>query len=117
MSIDCVWLDEPPDRPSIPGECHPYAHKLTRYLSKHYLSNVALIRPPISVALPTRQGGVVEFCIDWYPSKKPNEAWDVTCPWPLEPGTKPAITVRPSIDCVGLWHGHLVDGVLSDDLG
>lgn len=116
MPIDCVWIEEPPDRPGVPGECFWTGHR-PPFLSKHYHDHVEQHRKPIVVMLPTRTGGAVEFHIDSHPSDEPNEAWEVLVQSELVVGAKPLLTVRPSINCVGLWHGHLVDGTLSDDLG
>lgn len=115
MPIECVWFDERPDdgRGWEPGWCFPLGY----YLSRHYLDNVAQLRPAISVMLPGRDGHASPFCIDSHPTADPDGAWTVECPWPLAPGEKPLITVTPSIHAVGHYHGFLASGVLSDDLG
>ena len=48
------------------------------------------------------------FCIDSAVSDE-TRGWTVT-------GEAPNITVSPSINIVGLWHGFLTSGILTDDL-
>lgn len=121
MPIECVWFDEQPELPASswqPGWCNPVKNGWAGgSLSKHYLEQVASIRPPIVVLLPTRSGGAVPWCIDWFPTDEPDGAWTVDVPWPLVVGAKPDITVAPSINAAGLYHGYLQHGVLTDDLG
>jgi hypothetical protein len=112
MPIECVWLDKRPDRPWNTGECFPFGYSL----SNHYLANVAQTREPISVMVPTRDGRCTPFCIDSHPTNQPDGAWAVTISGDLIEGQKPDITVQPSIHCIGLYHGFLTNGVLSDDM-
>lgn len=72
------------------------------YLSPEYFLNNAH-RPPIVVMFP----GGVAFCIDRKSSD--GTGWTVT-------GEPPNITVSPSIDHRGKWHGFLQNGVISDDV-
>lgn len=87
-------------------------------LSNHYLANVASIRKPIVVLCPmlsTKDGSMqpTPFCIDKFPTHKPDEHWDVTVDLEsLVVGQKPIITVNPSIHLVGIWHGWLQNGIL-----
>lgn len=113
MPYDCIWFDEIPDGPWEPGYTFPLGYEL----SKHYRCHVAKIRPAISVCLPTPEGRSTPFCIDSHPTDKPDEAWTVDCPWPLVVGEKPLITLSPSIHAVGIYHGFLTAGVLSDSSG
>ncbi len=119
MPFECVWFDEMPEREDwTPGGCFPTPEGWRVYLSRHYLDHVAQLRPPIEVVLPMRGGGSTHFCIDSHPSNaEETEHWDVTCPWPLVVGEKPLITVAPSINALGAYHGFLRAGVLTDDLG
>lgn len=120
MPLECVWLEEaPPDEPWRPGWCFyaPFEYDL----SKHYLENVKPHRRPIMVMLPVRDAELPEhgtnFIIDSHPTGDPEGSWTVDVVGPLEVGEKPDITVSPSIDCKGLYHGFLQHGVLTDDLG
>lgn len=68
-------------------------------------------RPPIFVMLPCGSW----FCVDGaaHEDGSPTlpvhgQGWTVT-------GEAPRITVSPSINAVGRYHGWLLDGVLSDD--
>ena len=117
MPIECVWLGEPPDGPWQPGWCFPTRPGHRAWLSRRYLDQDAAIRPPLTVVLPTRGGGAVAFGMDDHPTSEPDDAWTVTIAGPLVEGQRPPITVQPSINCVGLYHGFLTDGVLTDDLG
>lgn len=58
----------------------------------------------IFITLP----GGAEWCPDMVSSES-GQGWTVT-------GDLPNITVRPSVDQIGRYHGWLTDGVLSDDL-
>lgn len=58
------------------------------------------------------------FVVDSYPTSDREGNWDVSVDLDsLVIGQKPNITVHPSINCVGIYHGWLQHGVLSDDLG
>lgn len=56
------------------------------------------------VALP----GLAPFPI-YSAATRDNTAWTVT-------GEPPDVTVAPSIDCNGVYHGYIRDGVITDDL-
>lgn len=80
--------------------------KLADYYKQHNQH-----RPPILVLLPGR----TLFCLDgacWGPGPDNKiryyGGWQVT-------GTAPMITVAPSINIVGSYHGWLQNGVISDD--
>lgn len=72
------------------------------YLSDQYRERHLGRRPPIVVCLP---GGRV-FCVDG--KSAGGGGWTVS-------GDPPRITVTPSINWEGHYHGWLIDGVLSDD--
>ncbi len=75
-------------------------------LSDHYFQRNAH-RQPLLLVLPGHQ----LFLIDgkcWDNGRKYG-GWTVT-------GEAPLITVQPSINCKGLYHGFLTNGVLSDDV-
>lgn len=115
MPIDLVWFDEPPPGPWQPGWAFPTPYE--GWVSHHFLEHVSGTRPAIEVVLPTRGGGVTHFCIDSHPSDDENGNWNVVVEGELVAGEKPKITVTPSINCVGLYHGHITAGVITDDLG
>lgn len=76
-------------------------------LSRHY---PAQNRAPITVVLPNGDW----FCVDsaYWTEADPNpdkNGWQVL-------GEFPDITVSPSINCVGRWHGSLINGELSEDV-
>lgn len=64
-------------------------------------------RPPLVVRLP----GPVDWCVDgppWRDGKPTGDGWDVT-------GEPPTITVSPSINIGGIYHGYIQGGVITDD--
>ena len=75
-------------------------------LSDEYLAERRAHRLPLFVRLPGR--APMCFCIDSAVSDE-TRGWTVT-------GEAPNITVSPSINIVGLWHGFLTSGILTDDL-
>jgi len=113
MPTECVWVGEMPERPWTPGECF-WSYEFE--LSKHYEEHVRAVRRPIAVVLPSRDGHATWFCIDSHPTGKSDEAWGIEIVGDLVVGERPDITVTPSIDCVGLYHGYLQHGVLTDDM-
>lgn len=82
----------------------PHAdYVLNHILSPEYKRDHYGKRPPIFVVLPSG---------DWFcPDQKTSSGsdWTVT-------GEPPQITVSPSINAIGSFHGWLRDGVLSDDV-
>lgn len=122
MPIECVWRQRRPTwRSARPGDCcWGNVVGFESLLSKHYLANVVAHRKPIIVHLQdrTNPAHVFPFWIDSHPSDDPAAAWDVTVDLAsLVVGQTPNITVAPSIDCRGAYHGFLQGGVLTDDLG
>ncbi|MFA6046657.1 MAG: hypothetical protein WC718_16855 [Phycisphaerales bacterium] len=78
---------------------------LDNILSAEYQRDWLGKRPPICVVLP----GGHWFNVDSQASGAGDKhGWTVT-------GEAPNITVHPSINCVGTYHGWLRNGVLSDD--
>ncbi len=85
-------------------------------LSENYKQQPRPARPPILVYLPGRS----LFCVDgacWRTVPDPNGrgsrveyygGWTVT-------GSAELLTVSPSINCVGIYHGFITDGVITDD--
>lgn len=73
-------------------------------LSPEYFRDNVAQRPPLAVMLPSGDGFNIDTCC----SRK-EYGWTVT-------GEPPAITVQPSINAEGSYHGWLQNGVLSDDV-
>jgi hypothetical protein len=127
MSWKVIYWAEKPDRPFGETEIGLlYASKIpnTR-LSRHYLDNTAKLRPPLYIILPryytdeegtTLLHGGQSFCIDQAPTAQPEQGWHVECPWPLVDGAFVPLTLTPSINCVGSYHGFVTNGVISDDV-
>jgi hypothetical protein len=64
-------------------------------------------RPPLVVRLP----GPVDWGVDgpaWKGGQPYGDGWDVS-------GDPPLVTVSPSINISGIYHGWLQNGVISDD--
>ncbi len=74
-------------------------------MSAEYRRDWADRRPPLYVCLPSG----AYFCVDRKDDAAGDAGWTVT-------GDPPRITVRPSINHMGCYHGWLTDGVLSDDV-
>lgn len=70
-------------------------------------------RSPIVINMPQANGSTYLFSPDWaYMSAgevRDGRGWTVT-------GEPPEITVNPSVNIVGSYHGWIQDGVISDDL-
>lgn len=124
MPIDCLWFDEKPEGPWQPGWCFPNPFG-DNWLSPVFVETVH-DRPAIVVCLPMRHAvpnaqnryeHTTWFCIDSSPTSEPGGHWDVTVDLAtLVDGEKPDITVQPSINCVGLYHGYVTHGVVGPDL-
>jgi hypothetical protein len=64
-------------------------------------------REPVLVWMPCKE----VFCVDgmcWNHDRVFYEGWEVT-------GEPPLITVSPSINILGAYHGWIRDGIISDD--
>ncbi len=72
------------------------------YAPEYWRDNAAK-RPPLCVVLPSGDW----FAVDGTASDN-DHGWTVT-------GNPPNITVSPSINAIGSYHGWLQNGVLSDD--
>lgn len=76
------------------------------YLSTRYLADRLSERPPLMVRLP----GGIDFCIDSRADCPGGEVgWQVS-------GEPPHITVSPSINVSGVYHGYLRNGEITDDV-
>ncbi len=83
---------------------HPVGH-VFRPAAKYFARNAH--RPPLVVRLP----GPVDWCVDgpaWAQGKPTSDGWDVS-------GQYPYVTAAPSINIVGIYHGWLQAGVISDE--
>jgi hypothetical protein len=97
LAVGDMWFYE------LPAERWEKAH-----LTKHYWENHSQRRGPLVVLLP----GPNWFLIDgqcYSTERGYYDGWKVT-------GKAPLITVTPSIHIQGRYHGHLKNGVISDDV-
>lgn len=103
MNIKCRLIEEPENYSSAqPGDMW-YIDRELDQLSLFYRDN-NMHRKPIMVMLPNRDF----FCVDspcYSQEKGSYGGWSVT-------GEAPNITVSPSINMVGRWHGFLTAGIL-----
>lgn len=94
------------ERPRV-GDMFYYPRALKEYreqLTAEYFAKHAAHRPPLCVILPSGTWFVVD-----YKCTNSETGWDVA-------GEAPNITVSPSINVVGTYHGFLQNGVLTDDV-
>lgn len=84
-------------------------------LSDEYWSRIYPKRGPLIVMLPgyVKDGdGNIKihgwpWCVDSKQSNPPHTGWTIT-------GEAPKITVNPSINAIGSYHGYIRDGVITD---
>ena len=104
IRVGDMWFDDY----KLSDEAPPF---MRADLSDEYRRDWQGRRPPLIVAVPSHRGlGWRLIPIDeHYTRPGETHGWTVT-------GEAPRITVQPSINAVGDYHGWLVDGVLSDDV-
>ena len=73
-------------------------------LSLEYERTWRDIRPPLMVRLP----GPVDVCLDQRVDDEGEHGWCVQ-------GTEPEITVFPSVNILGVYHGFIRNGIISPD--
>lgn len=73
-------------------------------LSPEYQSDWHKKRHPVVVYLPDR----IDFCPDLC-ADGTNSGWTVT-------GETPNLTFSPSVNILGMWHGYVRDGQITDDI-
>ncbi len=89
------------------GACWFEPKTYTGRLSPKYFTRHTMHRAPLTVLLPGRH----TFCVDglaYNQNGYHGDGWDVT-------GDPPMITVTPSINLVGLYHGWITSGAITDD--
>jgi len=127
MTVECVWFDTAPERPWRPGMVFPdpYRIELSQRIKGQLASGERAF--PIAVCTPMRGDELWKaahpgeergqwFGLDCHPTGKPDGHWNVVIVGELVEGAKPDITVTPSMNAVGIYHGYLTNGVLSDDI-
>lgn len=80
----------------------------TFHLSPKYERDWRRRRPPLVVSMPDG----TNFCVDsrfWRSGQPYGDGWTVT-------GDAPLITVTPSINIGGGYHGYITNGVIGDDV-
>lgn len=110
MTWSIRLLDRRPEHPEI-GDMWPAPWWLDEAvrdkLSAEYNATTRAHRAPLIVRLP----GDLDFCIDsraWSGGKVYGDGWHPV-------GDPPRVTLNPSINFPGIYHGWIRDGVISDD--
>lgn len=98
---DAWYIPESQIKTTQNGRRFWYGH----ILSQDYENNRSAQRQPIAVTLPCCNG--YAFCVD-------SDATSGAGGWRVS-GDPPNVTVSPSINIVGLYHGWIQNGVISDD--
>lgn len=117
MAWQIVYHAEEPQEWQV-GDMWPVPHWAnSNIISKRYKEEYSKTRPPLKVILPSshsKHGDI--FLIDRFASDDPNEkGWEVILVGELVDGQTPDITLKPSINCVGSYHGYITNGVITDD--
>lgn len=119
MPWDITYYDKQPDGPWTIGDMWPEPEWAeASIISKRYKKHWAKKRPPLMVVLPSKHdsAGGDMFLLDRVASgDKSREGWEITINGELVHGEKPDITVKPSINCDGSYHGFIRNGVITDD--
>lgn len=85
-----------------------HAERIAFVLSPEYKRDWLGRRPPILVMLPSRCPWPIDRLATDNAGRMLASGWTVT-------GDPPAVTVHPSINLKGRWHGWIRDGVITDD--
>ena len=117
MPWKIIYHENQPQNPKI-GDMWPDKDRIgSSYISNKYLENCINIRPPLVVVLPSsynKNGDI--FLIDRAATDDPNKkGWDIIIIGQLVDGETPNISVYPSINCVGSYHGYIKNGIITDD--
>lgn len=89
--------------------CRDPEHLAKLHLTAQYFEKNSK-RPPLILALPNHQGGPLYFLVDgqcYSPAKGHYDGWVVT-------GEPPLISISPSVDYPGHYHGTITNGVIGD---
>lgn len=73
-------------------------------LSVEYTRDWAGVRPPVVIRLP----GPVDVCLDRQVDGEGGHGWTVR-------GVAPHLTVTPSVNIIGVYHGFIRDGFVTPD--
>lgn len=86
------------------GQPYPNGRSPMEMFSEEYRRDWFPRRAPLVVMLP----GTGTFCIDSMASGNHPHGWTVT-------GDAPNVTLTPSVNAVGVYHGWIQNGVITDD--
>lgn len=118
MAWNITYHAQQPLNPQI-GDMWPVPHWEDAVLiSERYKADWAKKRPPLLVVLPdyNNKNNRDWFVVDRHASGDDAKmGWLVTIVGDLVDGQMPDITLEPSINCVGSYHGYIKHGVITDD--
>lgn len=97
------------EQPKV-GDCwYSEGYRSATHLGKIYKTQHAAHRAPILIVLPASAGWWCPDCMAYDRNKGHHgDGWQVT-------GTLPNVTITPSINAIGSYHGWVRAGVLTDD--
>lgn len=86
-------------------------------ISERYKHETVHDRPPLMCLLPSKYDPRGDrFLLDRVAGDNGRrKGWDITIVGDLVPGETPDITLHPSVNCEGSWHGYIRNGEITDD--
>lgn len=121
MAWPIIYYDERPENATV-GDMWPIPWMADSgdLLGQHYHKDWAGKRPPLMIALPAKSGSpdwFVDFIVDRTSSKDGpgGPGWKVTIVGELVDGKPANITLAPSVDCGGEYHGYIREGMVTND--
>ena len=117
MPWDLTYHAGEPDEPKVGDIWAAPDWEKSNIISDRYKAEWAGKRPPLMVCLPSKHDPHGDrFLLDRCAGgAKDRKGWKITIKGELVPGEKPNITVHPSINCIGSYHGHIKNGRITDD--
>jgi len=124
MSWFIIWHDRRPEHPKIgdawfmrlddqEDNAALYTGLGIRRLSKKYDPTK---RSPIVLMMP----GYDPFCVDWMPVSKDvfgeDGGWDVSISGDIVNDHPLCLTLEPSVNVGGIYHGYVRNGIIGDDV-
>lgn len=115
MSWEITYHAEEPENPKV-GDMWPAPDwAMSNIISENYRA-LKGARPPLMMLLPSKNCKEGDrFLVD-RKAFGTEAGWKVVINGQLIPGQKPNITISPSVNCEGSYHGHIKNGVITDDV-
>lgn len=86
-----------------------------RHLTQQFWDHTFKQRRPLKLVMPCFYGNKLGKQLFWIDGQCHDDEKGYYDGWTVL-GTAPLITVTPSINMVGSYHGHLTNGVITDDV-